>query len=105
VQLLAFQLSCKVLDMQAPASNAIQNNQRLFGPFSRKLASDDPAVYSAFAEKFAVWLSDERAYYLEARPEVSGCCYSNRSLLKYALNKILRILKVCHILLVLDLQP
>ncbi|KAF8078163.1 hypothetical protein FPV67DRAFT_1443622 [Lyophyllum atratum] len=57
--------------MQATPSNAIQNNQRLFVPFSRKLASDDQAVYAAFAEKFAVWLSDERAYYEEARPEIA----------------------------------
>ncbi|KAF5386591.1 hypothetical protein D9615_001705 [Tricholomella constricta] len=56
--------------MQALPSNAIQNNQRLFGPFSRKLATDDLAVYATFADKFALWLRDERAYYLEARPEI-----------------------------------
>ncbi|RDB21025.1 hypothetical protein Hypma_011394 [Hypsizygus marmoreus] len=55
---------------QALPSNAIENNKRLFGPFSKKLAQNDPAVYTAFADKFAGWLSDERAYYPEARPEI-----------------------------------
>jgi len=52
------------------AASAAENNLRLFASFARKLAQDDLAVYASFAHKFAQWLSDPRAYYPQARPEV-----------------------------------
>lgn len=55
------------------SSNAVQNNSRLFPPFARKLAQNDYTVYATFADKLAVWLGSERAYYPAARPEVSAC--------------------------------
>jgi hypothetical protein len=52
-------------------SNAVENNNRLFPPFARKLAENDTTVYATFAHRLAVWLGSERAYYPAARPEVS----------------------------------
>jgi hypothetical protein len=49
----------------------MENNNRLFPPFARKLAENDPTVYANFADRLALWLSSERAYYPAARPEVS----------------------------------
>ncbi|KAG5645049.1 hypothetical protein DXG03_007228 [Asterophora parasitica] len=52
-------------------ANAIESNKKLFGLFSRKLSTNDSATYNTYCTKIAAWLSDERAYYPEARPEVS----------------------------------
>ena len=57
--------------LSSMSSSAVQNNNRLFPPFARKLAQNDPTVYATFADKLAVWLGSERAYYPAARQEVS----------------------------------
>jgi hypothetical protein len=57
--------------MELAASQAVQNNKRLFQSFARKLSQDDIQSYTAFAQKFAQWLSDSRAYYPEALQEAT----------------------------------
>ncbi|KAG6836612.1 hypothetical protein H0H93_006033 [Arthromyces matolae] len=52
------------------ALNAVETNNRLFGPYARKLNSDDLETYTLFATKLAKWLSDARAYYSDARPQI-----------------------------------
>ncbi|KAG6832734.1 hypothetical protein H0H92_012306 [Tricholoma furcatifolium] len=47
------------------------NNTRLFPPYAKKLQSNDFQTYSVFAQRFANWLTDGRAYYKEARPEIA----------------------------------
>ncbi|KAG6874316.1 hypothetical protein C0995_001541 [Termitomyces sp. Mi166 len=57
--------------MNAPkASNAEETNDKLFGPYARKLESDDHETYITFSGKLAKWLADERAYYPTARPQI-----------------------------------
>ncbi|KAG6909828.1 hypothetical protein DXG01_015101 [Tephrocybe rancida] len=53
------------------ASNAVQTNDKLLRLHARKLASDDFESYSTFAERFAKWLEDDRAYYTTARPKIA----------------------------------
>ncbi|KAG6854970.1 hypothetical protein C0991_009793 [Blastosporella zonata] len=54
----------------AKVPNAVETNHKLFGPYARKLASDDIVEYTAFADKLAKWLADGRAYYPAARPQI-----------------------------------
>ena len=50
--------------------NATINNAQLFAIYTEKLRSHNPQVYATFAAKLANWLSDDRAYYGDARPKV-----------------------------------
>ncbi|KAL0947297.1 hypothetical protein HGRIS_013416 [Hohenbuehelia grisea] len=47
---------------------AIQNNEKLFSHFEKKLAKSKTFV--EYATKFAPWLDSPRAYYPEARPKI-----------------------------------
>ena len=62
---------CCSSEMNGPkASNAVETNDKLFGPYARKLESDHFETYNTFSERLAKWLADERAYYPAARPKV-----------------------------------
>ncbi|KAG5718668.1 hypothetical protein E4T56_gene16634 [Termitomyces sp. T112] len=52
------------------ASNAVEINDKLFGPYARKLESDNFEIYDTFSGRLAKWLADERAYYPAARPQI-----------------------------------
>lgn len=54
----------------ASASNAVENNNKLFPIVASKLSQRDPTIYANVAHKFGQWLSNEKAYYAAARPEV-----------------------------------
>lgn len=56
----------------ASSSNAVENNNKLFPIVASKLSQKDPAIYAAVAQKFGQWLSNEKAYYAAARPEVGN---------------------------------
>jgi hypothetical protein len=51
-------------------SQATENNQKLFHRYGKKFALNDPLVYTAYADKLSLWLSDFKAYYAAARPQV-----------------------------------
>ncbi|KAF8644142.1 hypothetical protein AX16_008669 [Volvariella volvacea WC 439] len=51
-------------------SQAAENNNKLFPLYRQKLSRNDLPTYENFAGKLALWLSEDRAYYTEARPEV-----------------------------------
>ncbi|KAM6500714.1 hypothetical protein JOM56_003728 [Amanita muscaria] len=52
---------------------ALANNKKLFDLYARKLCSNDANTFIEIAEKLAFWLSNEKAYYEQARPEVWSC--------------------------------
>ncbi|KJA27296.1 hypothetical protein HYPSUDRAFT_212475 [Hypholoma sublateritium FD-334 SS-4] len=56
----------------APAisDQATENNQRLFKRYARIFSNADPTTYAQHAQKLSVWLSDYKAYYVTARPEI-----------------------------------
>lgn len=54
-------------------SQATENNQKLFRRYAKVFAHTDPQSYALHAEKLSLWLSDFKAYYAAARPEVCLC--------------------------------
>ncbi|KAF8591131.1 hypothetical protein K439DRAFT_1063351 [Ramaria rubella] len=48
----------------------VSTNTRVFRELNRKLASDTSDEYVVAAKKFAKWLGDQKAYYMEARPYI-----------------------------------
>jgi hypothetical protein len=52
------------------ASQATENNRKLFRRYEKMFALADPNVYTSHADKLSLWLSDFKAYYTSARPEV-----------------------------------
>ncbi|GBE87910.1 hypothetical protein SCP_1201350 [Sparassis crispa] len=50
------------------AKNAEKNNEKLFPIFRKNLAEGGIGAYTATAEKLALWLSKDKAYYPQARP-------------------------------------
>ncbi|TFK42792.1 hypothetical protein BDQ12DRAFT_676807 [Crucibulum laeve] len=52
------------------SARATENNKKLFRQYTKKLAQNDVQVYTWHANKLGDWLSDEKAYYSEARPEI-----------------------------------
>ncbi|KAF9001966.1 hypothetical protein BDQ17DRAFT_564130 [Cyathus striatus] len=56
--------------MAATVNQATENNQKLFRQYTKKLSQDDTSVYASHADKLGRWLSDEKAYYKSARPEI-----------------------------------
>lgn len=51
-------------------AGATENNQRLFLRFRKVFSENNPREFAQFAEKLTKWLSDRKAYYEAARPEV-----------------------------------
>ena len=56
--------------MATTSQQATENNEKLFHRYGKKLASSDPLVYTFYADKLSLWLSDFKAYYTAARPQV-----------------------------------
>ena len=52
------------------ANQATDNNRKLFRRYGKMFALADPNVYTSHADKLSLWLSDFKAYYTSARPEV-----------------------------------
>ena len=52
------------------ATQATENNRKLFRRYGKMFALADPNVYTSHADKLSLWLSDFKAYYTSARPEV-----------------------------------
>lgn len=50
---------------------AITNNEKVFPIFVKKLSSDKEDVFCSTATKLSAWLNSEKAYYPDARPNVS----------------------------------
>ena len=52
------------------ATQATENNRKLFRRYEKMFALADPNVYTSHADKLSLWLNDFKAYYTSARPEV-----------------------------------
>jgi hypothetical protein len=52
------------------ATQATENNRKLFRRYGKMFALADPDVYTSHADKLSLWLNDFKAYYTSARPEV-----------------------------------
>ena len=57
-----------VPEMQAAA---IKNNEKVFPVFEQKLLTDKEDLFCGTTSKLPMWLNSEKAYYAEARPQVS----------------------------------
>jgi hypothetical protein len=51
-------------------TQATDNNRKLFRRYGKMFSLADPNVYASHADKLSLWLSDFKAYYTSARPEV-----------------------------------
>ncbi|KAF9475670.1 hypothetical protein BDN70DRAFT_883437 [Pholiota conissans] len=58
--------------MTSPAisDQATKNNQRLFKRYAQIFQDTDIPTFVGHAQKFSLWLSDHKAYYISARPEI-----------------------------------
>ena len=52
------------------ATQATENNRKIFRRYGKMFALADPSVYVSHAHKLSLWLNDVKAYYTSARPEV-----------------------------------
>lgn len=58
----------------------------MFDLYARKLCSNDANTFIEIAEKLAFWLSNEKAYYEQARPEIVKLLLVAQSTLRRAVN-------------------
>ncbi|CAA7270179.1 unnamed protein product [Cyclocybe aegerita] len=52
------------------AHEATKTNQKLFHRYAKVFSEEDPDAFALHADKLAAWLSDHKAYYPTARPEI-----------------------------------
>jgi hypothetical protein len=52
------------------ATQATENNRKIFRRYGKMFAHANPDVYTSHADKLSLWLKDFKAYYTSARPEV-----------------------------------
>ncbi|KAJ3508196.1 hypothetical protein NLJ89_g5885 [Agrocybe chaxingu] len=52
------------------AHEATKTNQKLFHRYAKVFSEEDPGAFALHADKLAAWLSDHKAYYPAARPEI-----------------------------------
>lgn len=62
------------MDQVPTRANATVNNSKLFPFYEQQLSAHDAPTFDNFARKLAKWLSNNRAYYPEARPQVYIAC-------------------------------
>lgn len=55
--------------MQNP-KDPVEQNSRLFSNYKQKLSAGNIQQYNEYALRMCRWLSDEKAYYTAARPDV-----------------------------------
>jgi hypothetical protein len=77
------------------ATQATENNRKLFRRYGKMFALADHNVYTSHADKLSLWLNDIKAYYTSARPEVR--IFPNLLLcLLISVQKIVKLLLASH---------